>query len=42
MGVPVKINQNGIIEIQKIELDKFEQNSLKISAQTIRINIQSV
>jgi len=42
MGVPVKINQNGIIEIQKIELDKFEQNSLKISAHTIRINIQSV
>ncbi|MEX0861362.1 malate dehydrogenase [Nitrosopumilus sp.] len=42
MGVPVKINQNGVIEIQKIELDEFEQNSLKISAQTIRNNIQSI
>jgi len=42
MGVPVKINQNGIAEIQTIELDKSEQNSLKISAQTIRNNIQSI
>ena len=42
MGVPVKINQTGIAEIQKIELDKSEQNALEISAQTIRNNIQSI
>lgn len=42
MGVPVKIGQNGIIDIQKIDLDKFEQSSLKISAQTIRDDIQSI
>lgn len=42
MGVPVKIDQNGIVDIQKIELDKSEQTSLGISAQTIRDNIQSI
>ena len=29
MGVPVKINQNGISEIQKIKLDGTESSSLK-------------
>ena len=42
MGVPVKIDQTGITDIQKIELDKFEQSSLKISAQIIRDDIQSI
>lgn len=42
MGVPVKIDEHGISEIQKIELDEFEKKSLKMSAQTIRNNIQSI
>lgn len=42
MGVPVKISKDGISEIKKIELDEFEQKLLKISAQSIRNNIQSI
>ncbi len=40
MGVPVKINQNGITEIRSISFDKEEKELFKISAQTIRNNIQ--
>jgi len=42
MGVPVKVNQNGISEIQNIDLDRFEQESFQKSAQTIRNNIESL
>ena len=42
MGVPVKINQNGISEIQKIELDEVESTLLKESANKIRNDINSV
>ena len=42
MGVPVVINKNGVFEIQEITLNKFESESLKISAQTIRDCIKSV
>ncbi len=42
MGIPVKINQNGISEIQKIELDKFESALLKKSSNKIRNDINSV
>ena len=42
MGVPVKIDQNGISEIQKIKLDDTESSSLKKSSDTIRNYIQSV
>jgi malate dehydrogenase len=36
MGVPVKINQNGISEIQKKELDKIESVLLRESSNKIR------
>lgn len=42
MGVPVKINKNGISEILDVTLDKSEQESFEFSAQTIRNNIESV
>jgi len=42
MGVPVKINQNGISEIQKIDLDEVESTLLKESANKIRNDINSV
>ncbi len=42
MGVPVKINQSGISEIRKIELDEFESASLRDSSNKIRNDINSV
>ncbi|MFB5604533.1 MAG: lactate dehydrogenase, partial [Candidatus Nitrosomaritimum aestuariumsis] len=42
MGVPVKIIQNGVSEIQKIDLDDTESSSLKKSAEKIRSDIQSI
>jgi len=41
MCVPVKIDQNGITEIQKIKLDDTESSSLKKSSEKIRKHIQS-
>jgi malate dehydrogenase len=41
MGVRTKITSNGITEIQEMTLDESELELLKISAQTIRKNIQS-
>ena len=41
MGVPVKINQNGVTEIQKIKLDESELSMLKESAKKIRNDINS-
>ncbi|MDA1346198.1 MAG: lactate dehydrogenase [Crenarchaeota archaeon] len=42
MGVPVKINQNGISEIQKIDLNESESLMLKESSNKIRNDINSV
>ena len=42
MGVPVRIDQNGISEIQKMKLDDTESSSLKKSSEKIRNYIQSV
>jgi Malate/lactate dehydrogenases len=42
MGVPVKIDQNGICEIQNVKLDDTESSSLKKSSEKIRNHIQSV
>jgi malate dehydrogenase len=42
MGVPVKIDRNGVSEIQKIKLDDTESSSLKKSAEKIRNDIQSL
>ncbi len=42
MGIPVVINEDGVSQIQEIELSKSESDSLKISAQTIRNYIKSV
>ena len=42
MGVPVKINQNGVSEIQTIELDESESSMLKESSKKIRDDINSV
>ena len=42
MGVPVRIDQNGICEIQKVKLDDTESSSLKKSSEKIRNHIQSV
>ena len=42
IGVPVKINQNGINKVQYINFDKSEQELFKISVQNIRNNIQSL
>lgn len=41
MGIPVKINQNGVTEIQKINLDEYELSMLKESAKKIRDDISS-
>ena len=42
MGVPVTINQNGVIDIQQVKLDDTESSSLKKSSQKIRNDIKSV
>ena len=42
MGVPVKINQDGVSEIQQIELDESESSMLKESSKKIRDDINSV
>jgi malate dehydrogenase len=42
MGVPTKIDQNGISEIQKIPLDDSELSSLKKSSKKIRNHIGSI
>ena len=42
MGVPIKISSRGIANIQSLNLDKFEQDLLKKSAQTIRNSIKSI
>ena len=42
MGIPVKINKNGIKEIIEIKLNQSEYNLLKISAQVIRDCINSL
>ena len=42
MGVPVKINQDGVSEIQTIELDESESSLLKESSKKIRDDINSV
>lgn len=42
MGIPVKINKDGVKEIIEIKLNKSESGLLKISAQTIRDYIKSL
>lgn len=42
MGIPVKINKDGIKEILEINLNESERKLLKISAQTIRDCINSL
>lgn len=42
MGVPVKISQNGVSEIQTIELDESESSLLKESSKKIHDDINSV
>jgi len=42
MGIPVKINKDGIKEIIEIELNESENKLLKTSAQTIRDYIKSL
>ncbi|MEK6980167.1 MAG: lactate dehydrogenase [Thermoproteota archaeon] len=42
MGIPVKINKNGVKEIIEIKLNESESKLLKISAQTIRDYIKSL
>ena len=42
MGIPVKIDKDGVKEILEIKLNKSESNLLKISAQTIRDYIKSL
>ena len=42
MGVPVKIDQNGISEIQKVKLDDTESSSLKKSSEKIHNYIKSI
>ena len=42
MGVPGKISQNGIFEIQKIELDDYESKQFRESSNTIKYQINSV
>ena len=42
MGVPTKINQNGINEIETINLDETESSMLKTSSQKIRDNLNSL
>lgn len=40
MGIPVKINRQGIKEVLEIKLNESENELLKISAETIRNNIK--
>ena len=42
MGIPVKINKDGVKEIMEIKLNESESKLLKISAQTIRNYIKSL
>ena len=42
LGIPVKINENGVSEVEKIHLDDIESDLLKNSAEKIREDIQSV
>jgi len=42
MGVPVRIDQNGVCEIQTVKLDDTESSSLKKSSEKIRNDIQSI
>jgi len=42
LGVPIKIASKGIMEIQAMEFDETERELFKMSAQTIRNNIQSI
>jgi malate dehydrogenase len=42
VGVPIKITSKGITEIQSIDYDESERELFKMSAQTIRNNIQSI
>lgn len=42
MGVPVSITKDGVSQIQHIDLDKQEIESLNLSADTIRSNINSI
>ncbi len=42
MGIPVKINKDGVKEIIEIKLNESESKLLKISAQTIRNYIKSL
>ncbi len=42
MGVPVRIDQNGVFEIHKVNLDDTESSSLKKSSEKIRNHIQSI
>ena len=42
MGIPVKINKDGVKEIIEIKLNESESKLLKISAQTIRDYIKSL
>ena len=42
MGIPVKINQNGVSKIEKIVLDESEKSMLKESSKKIRDDINSV
>ena len=42
IGVPIKITSKGSMEIQEMEFDEFERGLFKMSAQTIRNNIQSI
>ncbi len=42
MGIPVVINQTGVIRMPKIPLDNYESNSLKESSEKIRNDINSI
>ncbi len=42
IGVPIKIASKGITEIKSIDFDESERELFKMSAQTIRNNIQSI
>ena len=42
MGVPITIESNGLTKIHNWEMNKLEEESLKLSAQTIRNNIRSI
>ncbi|MHA7647513.1 malate dehydrogenase [Nitrosopumilus sp. S4] len=42
MGIPVKINHTGVVEIEKISLDDSESDLLTLSAKKIQSDIESV